>query len=947
MSEVCPTAEVVAAFLEGELDDAGATRLLQHVDACATCREVLASFGRPDDDDDDDHDEVMPLVAGERLGRYCLLERIGRGGMGVVWTAYDPDLDRRVALKLLRGSDDERDGEARSRIVQEAKAMARLDDPHVVAVHDVGIAKGRIFVAMEYVDGCTLAAWLRDEQPRTRVLEVFLDAARGLAAAHAAGLVHGDFKPDNVLVDHRGRVRVADFGLARAVPVTAHDELASAGTTPTPGFVGTPLFMAPEQFAGLPPDARSDQFAFCVALWTAVYGARPFVGDSLAELAASVTSGAVVETAGTAARVPRALRRALRRGLAVDPARRHPDLHALIAVLRSSVARRGALPWAVALAAGAMPVALWWASTRQRDECAAPTWLEQVYTPQDRERIVEHAREVAAGDGVAIERLGAAIEAFHARLLAAYRRSCEAATSPDDVGHERRVACLRAAASATAPLVAVALSESPIEHWRALAVVDSALDVLDCEDPQRLAEALPWPHDPMLREAAQRNSTLLVEAELLLRLARLHDVESLTGLVLDASDGPAFTAQRAAALRLRAVARERRGDGDARGLLESALALALDGGDDREAFDSLRELVFSEGARHARIAQAETYARVADALADRAGRGDRGRAIVLQNLGSGRTAAGDAHGALDALQQAVDLRARAGDLETPAGASLLLAMGLAHEELDELEAAAAFYVRARAAWSDSLGADHPHVAMALEYLGIVQRKLGQLDAAADSLRLSWSVREAALGAGHIDTASSRHALATVDIERGDLPAARDHLLHAIEAMRENTTSTVALSVALGNLGEVELRAGRISAAEHAYAEARTLAERHLGADHPGLGIVLLGQALCALARDDPEGARAPLARADAVTGAVAEPLLRARIAFARARAWSVDQPAMAALLATRALALTMASHSASAAAVRSEVEAWLSAAARPCEDPPCPAMSRDRLRARH
>ena len=286
----------------------------------------------------------QPLVA-HRIGRFTVLEELGRGGMGIVYAAYDERLNRKVAVKVLR--DDEGPSEAtRLRFQREAQAMARLSHPNVVTVHEVGDDGDVAFVAMEFIQGQTLGSWLRTRPPWRDVVEAFVMAGRGLAAAHRAGLIHRDLKPPNMMRSDTGRVKVLDFGLARAIdgdsesmtegfdPTSSGSSAALSHAVTRPGTVmGTPAYMAPEQFRGEDADLRSDQFSFCVALYEGLYGERPFKDSSRwIQLSRSFTpdrSGEEEQAllhVPASSKVPAALRKVVLRGLRIDPEQRWPSM---------------------------------------------------------------------------------------------------------------------------------------------------------------------------------------------------------------------------------------------------------------------------------------------------------------------------------------------------------------------------------------------------------------------------------------------------------------------------------------------------------------------------------------------------------------------------------------------------------------------------------------------
>lgn len=372
----CPPDDVVAGWLDGSLDARTRLSVDAHIDGCTSCRELIATLGqqelappssiKPPSSRDDA--AAAPIRVGDTIGRYVVVEWVGAGGMGAVYAAYDPKLGRKIALKLLTPRLGARTGGSeRARLLREANAMAQVGHPNVVAVFDAGAHDDQVFVAMEFVDGQTLREWLEEsERSAIEILTAFLEAARGLHAAHEAGFVHRDFKPDNVLVDGAGRVRVTDFGLAREVlaedleamsqaslavarrvahdvatladgeadTVPAHEAIPVSPTQLTvPGVIlGTPAYMAPEQFAhGATP--RSDQFSFAVSLYEALYGQRPF------DFSRQDVSVATEPEFAEHPEYPEALVEILRRALAFRPRDRFGSMIELIDAIESRVLR--------------------------------------------------------------------------------------------------------------------------------------------------------------------------------------------------------------------------------------------------------------------------------------------------------------------------------------------------------------------------------------------------------------------------------------------------------------------------------------------------------------------------------------------------------------------------------------------------------------------------------
>ena len=386
------------------------------------------------------------------IGRFKVLETVGSGGMGVVYAAYDEELDRRVAVKLLRSGVGDDASVGKGRLLREAQALAKLSHPNVVQVYEAGTFDGRVFLAMEFLPGPTLRDWLLDEpRPWRQVLDHFVEAGEGLAAAHREGIVHRDLKPANLLLGSDGRVRVVDFGLARADGPVRVDAPDDGETEPSSAFgieltqtgeiMGTPAYMAPEQARQEGVDARSDQYSFCVALYEGLFGQRPHVGRSTAEVIVAVAEG-IVQPPPRGTKVPARVTRAIMRGLSADPARRFPSMSALLVEL--SPERRGWWKWA---AAGTAVAAVLTAFIPGPSPCPSfDDALDPAWSPAQRAALEQaFAASGAPQSEAAARHVGAQLDAYAAQWLEARRDACESHLERHEQSarlHDLRVACL-------------------------------------------------------------------------------------------------------------------------------------------------------------------------------------------------------------------------------------------------------------------------------------------------------------------------------------------------------------------------------------------------------------------------------------------------------------------------------------------------------------------------
>ncbi|HZS37295.1 MAG TPA: serine/threonine-protein kinase, partial [Polyangia bacterium] len=536
---------------------------------------------------------------GGTIGRFVVIGLLGRGGMGVVLSAYDPVLDRRVALKLLRpgASSGDRESEGRARLQREAQAMAKLSHPNVVAVHDVGAVAGQLFIAMEFIDGQTLKAWLAGARRGWReIVRMFAAAGRGLQAAHAAGLVHRDFKPDNVLIGHDGRARVGDFGLVSVTRASGGADAREPGATRQGAVLGTPGYLPPEQLRGEASDAQSDQFSFCVALYEALYQQRPFPSDADGYKQAALGGDALAPRKSD---VPRWLGDVILRGLRPRREERWPTMSALLVELERDperTRRRATRVGAVVLALAALAA---FARVVQKQRAAvcgdASARLAGVWDAG--RRAASERAFVATGlpfAGETFVKVAASLDHYTGEWTAMHEEACRATRvegRQSDSLLDLRMACLerrRATLSALTDEWSRGVDAEALAN--AIHAASALPPVDECADARALTERVPAPRDAAALAAIDAARAHLDRARALGDARRLREARAQAEQARAEAEATGFLPVRAeAALLLGRLIHEFAEPG-AVAPLQDAARLAEQARDDRLAADAMIEL---------------------------------------------------------------------------------------------------------------------------------------------------------------------------------------------------------------------------------------------------------------------------------------------------------------------------------------------------------------------
>ena len=912
-------------------------------------------------------DEPRELPRDTRVGRYLLLGRIGAGAMGVVYSAYDPELDRKVALKLVLPGDGDAASASGLRLLREAQALARLTHPNVVAVHDVGQHEGKVWIAMEFVAGQTLGAWV-SARPRgwPEVLQALTDAARGVAAAHAAGLIHRDLKPENVMIGDDDRVRVMDFGLAHGrtqtateseLVTTATPELALGATiastnrvqpehavlamhvTRSGGLLGTPAYMAPEQWRGAAAGPAADQFAWCVMAWELLFAERPFTGATMSALRTAVLTGKRLPPPRRS-RVPGWLRRILERGLASEPEKRWPTMAALLTALQRGRTRRRAqtaagLLTGAALIAGAIAGERQWEHARRVRACAdAGAEIHAVWNDSRARRVRDDFTATGSSQAATtVDKLIPRLDAWAAAWSRLRTRVCSEAEVEGTRSPELSALATACLAERRDELDALLAAFTAADATTVMSAVQAAAGMpapATCADRVALERRPAVPGDPevALRVAALRRDLAraqalewaghfdlgLERAEALVTRAKLVGHAPLT---VDAGALLGSLATRAGKLE--------RAERTLRWVYIEAGAI----GADETAATAATELMFVVGVMAGRSAEGLLWATAAEMLLRRLGeqtalrgatyvstlagidqaRGDLDGALAghrqalalrrellgddhpdvatsFNNLANTHAMRGERDEAIALQRQALAIRERALGPDHPDVAMSLGNLANVYDERGEHDQALALQTRALDIRERALGPDHPHLAHSLNNLAIIHRIRGELDAAQALQRRALAIRRRSLGRDHPDVGQSLMNLANVTRELRQYEEAQalsEESLRIFEAARGPDHRDVAH--ALDNLAETLAARGASAAAATHYARALAIWERTLGPAHPDLAFALVGLGRLALADGRAHDAVALLERAVQLRDRADEQpaaLAEARFALARA-----------------------------------------------------------------
>lgn len=758
------------------------------------------------------------------IGRYTVLEPLGAGGFGEVYAAYDDRLDRRVALKILRTGRGDDAASAHEALLQEARALAQLSHPNVVGVFDVAEAEREdgskeVVIAMELVQGRPLSQWLRQEPRRWReVVAVFLAAGRGLAAAHARGVIHRDFKPANVVLGDDGRPRVLDFGLARRGTMDVAVELTATGdddsapilvaqTGDTGRVQGTPVYMSPEQHDGAKLDARTDQYSFCVALWEGLYGRHPFSGATTSDLRAAKLSGPPRPPENTT--VPRRIQRLLARGLQPEPASRFATMGELLGELGVDAGRpvRWAVGGAVVLAAAAVGYTIQPEAAVRCDGGARR--FEARWDSGHRDGIrgafeatrLSYAR--AASDAAT-----ASLDEWRGQWVAAHRGACEAHARSEQSAEafDLQMACLQGQLRTFDAVTEVLMAADREVVAQAHRAVDGLPEVARCADVSALRQRYPLPEEPTARDAIElaRSSVAhsLAEADAghYGRALELADeaaevASSLTFPPLQAEIGYA----RANALSFLGQIAE------AKAAYEEAAFAAQEVGDDRLLATIAHGLVWTFGNDDSDFAAAARWAGMGRASVRRVG-GDPDIEVRLHSaVGSFRMNEGRYDEALREHEAGLSLLRRIHGERSHRIPAFLNNIANVYHTRGDYEEGVARYREAIALGREVLGEEHPQTLVARNNLAGLLHRVGRIDEAEQEARSVLEAELRTLGPDHPEVGTSLVHLALVLQTKGDIAGTEEALERAISILEASYgPQSIHLAVPLMNLAQLEM-----------------------------------------------------------------------------------------------------------------------------------------------